>query len=175
MGSTNWRDDEGVIDAGIVDFGGSELFMKTFEEGMAMVEETAAYLDGPGRHESRELPRAASLAYAGESMRLTTRLMQVASWLLVQRSVYDGEMSLADASSDKYRLGSKEICRAEAMEGSDGLPAKLCDLLERSSRLYERVDRLDELLYRRDAPAQAIVGDHLKMLQSAFDLRTEDE
>lgn len=175
MSSTIRHDDVGLIEGSIVDFGGSELFMRTFEEGMAMVEETAAYLDGPGRHESRDLPRAASLAYAGESMRLTTRLMQVASWLLVQRSVYDGEMSLADASSDKYRLGSKEICRAAAMEGSDALPIKLRDLLERSSRLYERVDRLDELLYRRNEPAVAAVSDHLKKLQTAFNLRADEE
>ncbi|HVV34621.1 MAG TPA: DUF1465 family protein, partial [Vitreimonas sp.] len=65
------------------DFARSELFERTFKEGMAMVEETAAYLDGPGRAASKRLSRAAALAYAGESMRLTTRLMQVASWLLV--------------------------------------------------------------------------------------------
>ncbi len=165
----------GVLEGGLVEFGGSELFMRTFEEGMAMVEETAAYLDGPGRHESRDLPRAASLAYAGESMRLTTRLMQVASWLLVQRSVYDGEMLPADAATDKYRLGSKDICRGKSLEGWDALPAKLLDLLERSGRLYERVDRLDELLYRRGDAPTAAVSDHLKKLESAFSFPTGDE
>src|SRR5262245_22461541 len=54
-------------------FSGSELFKRTFEEGMAMVEETATYLDGKGRAESKLLPSKAALAYAGESMRLTTR------------------------------------------------------------------------------------------------------
>ena len=59
-------------------FTSSALFMRTFDEGMALVEETATYLDGPGRAESKKLERSAALAYATESMRLTTRLMQLA-------------------------------------------------------------------------------------------------
>jgi len=144
--------------------------MRTFEEGMAMVEETAAYLDGQGRLESRDLPRAVALAYAGESMRLTTRLMQVASWLLIQRSVFDGEMSREDAASDKYRLGSKEICRGKAIEGADQLPTKLIDLLSRSERLYDRVERLDDQLYKREAiePLAGSVGRQMRVLETAF-------
>jgi regulator of CtrA degradation len=57
----------------------SQAFSALFRDGMSLVEETAAYLDGPGRKESKALPRAAALSYATESMRLTTRLMQLAS------------------------------------------------------------------------------------------------
>ena len=75
-----------VEDSGPVSFkerlAGSQAFSALFREGMALVEETAAYLDGPGRKESKALARTAALAYATESMRLTTRLMQLASWLL---------------------------------------------------------------------------------------------
>ena len=71
---------------------------------MALVEETATYLDGPGRQESKKLVRAAALAYATESMRLTTRLMQLASWLLLHRAVKEGEMSLAQASKEKTKV-----------------------------------------------------------------------
>lgn len=72
------------------DFARSELFDRTFQEGMELVEETAAYLDGDGRRESKLLSRSTALLYAGESMKLTTRLMQIASWLLVQRAVREG-------------------------------------------------------------------------------------
>ena len=84
------------------DFASSEMFSRAFEEGMNLVEETAAYLDGPGREESRQLSRAGAVAYASESMRLTTRLMQVASWLLVQRSVREGEMTPETAAQEKF-------------------------------------------------------------------------
>ena len=73
-------------EAGPVSFGerlaNSQVFTDLFRDGMALVEETASYLDGAGRQDSKKLERAASLAYATESMRLTTRLMQLASWQL---------------------------------------------------------------------------------------------
>src|SRR5580765_8849190 len=103
-------DEEGLQDLTPQSFIGSALFEKTFEEGMSLVEETAKYLDGHGREESRDLPRKIAMLYAGESMRVTTRLMQAASWLLVQRAVHDGDMTAEDASSERYRLGAREIC-----------------------------------------------------------------
>ncbi len=130
---------------GVQDFTSSELFERTFQEGMELVEETAAYLDGAGRQDSKLLSRAAALAYAGESMRLTTRLMQVASWLLVQRAVREGDMPAVEAFNDRYRLAEP---RAEsAAEADEDLPGGLLSLLERSTRLYERVLHLDKRMY----------------------------
>lgn len=151
-----------------IDFARSELFERTFKDGMAMVEETAAYLDGPGRAASKRLSRAAALAYAGESMRLTTRLMQVASWLLVQRAVRDGEIQLAEASSEKYRLISREPQPNAQFAGSDELPEALKSLIIRGGAIYERVRRLDETMYEGEAePANAVSG-HMALLTEAF-------
>src|SRR5712691_2359269 len=95
-------------EAGTVSFGArlasSQVFADLFRDGMALVEETAAYLDGTGRQESKKLERNAALAYATESMRLTTRLMQLASWLLLHRAVKEGEMSLAQANKEKAKV-----------------------------------------------------------------------
>jgi regulator of CtrA degradation len=128
-------------------FTDSVLFERTFDEGMALVEETARYLDGRGREEARVLPRKAAMLYAGESMRVTTRLMQAASWLLVQRAVRDGDMERDDAMNERYRLGSREICLGECAEDTAALPAELNDLLGRSDRLYRRIARLDDILF----------------------------
>ncbi len=95
-------------------FARSELFEHTFREGMELVEAAAAYLDGEGRRESKLLSRDAALAYAGESMRVTTRLMQVASWLLVQRAVRRGEMPAEDARQPRYRLPPQSLRRVRA-------------------------------------------------------------
>jgi len=154
------------------DFSASELFRKTFEDGMAMVEETASYLDGPGREASKTLPRRVALAYAGESMRLTTRLMQVASWLLVQRAILDGEMTPTQASQEKYRLGAREVCLAPAMEGTELLPQRLQELLDRSAHLYDRVDRLDQMMYRQKTVTPG-VNEQLDRLANAFSARIE--
>jgi len=141
-------DEEGLGKLTPQDFIGSALFEKTFEEGMSLVEETAKYLDGPGREQSRDLPRKIAILYAGESMRVTTRLMQAASWLLVQRAVHEGDMDAADAAGDRYRLGSREICLGGTSEAIDQLPVKLQDLLWRSDNLYRRIARLDDVLFR---------------------------
>ena len=69
---------------------------------MTLVEEAAAYLDGPGRGKSSALPRPAALAYSTESMRLTTRLMQVASWLFLQRAVNEGELAPAKPEPNAF-------------------------------------------------------------------------
>ena len=146
----------------------SALFDRTFDEGMALVEETARYLDGIGRREARELPRKAAMLYAGESMRVTTRLMQTASWLLVQRAVRDGEMEPDTASSERYRLGSKEICLAQSSEGIELLPLVLRDLLKRSESLYRRIARLDEILFTEGRGPISGVRAQLSRLEQMF-------
>jgi regulator of CtrA degradation len=130
----------------VKDFAASELFDRTFNEGMGLVEETAAYLDGAGRHESKQLSRKAALAYASESMRLTTRLMQLASWLLVQRAVREGQMAAEEACRDRYRL-TEELFRQPTAEHIEQLPPGLLRLLERACALYERVLHLDRRMY----------------------------
>jgi regulator of CtrA degradation len=146
----------------------SALFERTFDEGMSLVEETARYLDGRGREESRTLPRNAALLYAGESMRVTTRLMQAASWLLIQRAVREGEIRAEDAASDRYRLGSKEICFGGLGENLDVLPRTLRDLLDRSEQLYRRIARLEEALLQGVAPARPAVQAQFDRLQQTF-------
>jgi regulator of CtrA degradation len=149
------------------EFAGSAMFDRTFDEGMALVEETARYLDGRGRQESSDLPRKAALLYAGESMRVTTRLMQAASWLLVQRAVHEGEMSVEDAKGDRYRLGSKEICFGGREEGVELLPPTLRDLLTRSDNLYRRIARLDDELFGACGQPPGVQA-HFSRLEQAF-------
>jgi len=144
------------------------LFDRTFDEGMALVEETARYLDGAGREESRVLPRTAALLYAGESMRVTTRLMQAASWLLIQRAVREGEMCPEAAAGERYRLGSKEICFGGRGENTELLPPTLRDLLDRSDSLYRRIARLEEAILSTRATARPPVQAQMERLQQTF-------
>lgn len=145
---------------GAATFVRSELFARTFREGMSLVEETANYLDGEGRDASKQLPRDAALSYAGASMRLTTQLMQIASWLLVLRAVREGEMAVSEASETKYRLTPTEA--ASVKFKSEGLPERLVTLIDDAHQLYSRIKRLDEELFstgqetevKNDAAAQ---------------------
>jgi len=149
----------------------SQAFADLFRDGMALVEETATYLDGPGRQQSKKLERAAALAYASESMRLTTRLMQLASWLLLHRAVKEGEMSLAQAGKEKSKV------KLAATDSHDPhnlelLPIALRGLIERQQKLYAKVRRLDATIYNQPSAERAPIGNpvehQLGLLKAAF-------
>lgn len=147
-------------------FAGSALFNRTFDEGMSLVEEAARYFDGRGREDARALPGHTAMLYSSESLRVTTRLMQAASWLLVQRAVHEGDMPAEDAMAERYRLGSREICLGG--RGSDvlGLPQALQSLLTRSESLYLRVARLEAVLHASGKPVD--VRSQFDRLEEAF-------
>jgi regulator of CtrA degradation len=149
----------------VVEFAGSEMFDRLFREGMALVEEAASYLDGPGRTDSRKLNRELALVYAAESMEVTTRLMQAASWLVVQRAVREKDMKAEEAGDEKYRIakpGEPHPCDRAVM------PAPLMSLVDRSRALYERVWRFDATLYSESPqPAENPVMRQIDRLRAA--------
>jgi len=150
----------------------SDSFKSLFKDGMTLVEEAAGYLDGVGREESRRLRRPAAIAYASESMRLTTRLMQLASWLLLQRAVNEGDMTLTQAASEKHkvRLARQEVaCAPELFEE---LPPSLRALIARSMRLQARIIHLDQSLFgaqaRGAADGPGAIAHQIERLRTAF-------
>jgi regulator of CtrA degradation len=149
----------------------SQVFADLFRDGMALVEQTATYLDGPGRQESKKLERAAALAYATESMRLTTRLMQLASWLLLHRAVKEGEMSLAQANKEKAKV-KLSAADYHDPDNIELLPATLRELIERSHKLHGKVRRLDATIHNPDGPDRVAmvnpVERQLGLLKAAF-------
>lgn len=156
-------------------FVSSEAFRGMFREGMALVEAAAAYLDGEGREESRALDRLPALAYATESMRLTTRLMQIASWLLVQRAVAEGEITTEQAQQEKHRARISNQELATSPETFVQLPERLRELVGLSLRLHERIRHLDALMSgdaRNTPPAVANpIAGQIDLLRSAFGQR----
>jgi regulator of CtrA degradation len=169
-----FRDPRRTVDFGKT-FVGSDGFKALFREGMLLVEDTAAYLDGPGREESRRVPRQVGLAYASESMRLTTRLMQIASWLLVQRALAEGEISpnQALAERNRVRLGAQET--PTPLDDFEALPHTLKDLVALSLRLHARILHLDRLIdenAKAEPPAESLVARQHQLLQLAFGKRS---
>jgi regulator of CtrA degradation len=151
----------------------SDSFKTLFREGMVLVEDTASYLDGSGREESKRLPRIVSLGYAAESMRLTTRLMQLASWLLLQRAVNEGELTQSEAMTEKrkVRLAEQEV--VSNPETLAKLPARLVELVDASIRLQARIIHIDRLLYESPDKAQTLpvlrpVESQLERLRAVF-------
>jgi regulator of CtrA degradation len=148
----------------------SESFSPLFRDGMKLVEDAAAYLDGPGRKESNQLDSATSLAYASESMRLTTGLMQLASWLLLHRAVNEGEISLAQANNERRRVMLPTEDYGDDLPS--GLPVGLRELIVRSKTLTDRIRRLDATFHAPPARAGGNPFEfQLGKLRAAFERR----
>jgi regulator of CtrA degradation len=147
-------------------------FDTLYREGMGLIEEVASYLDGEGRADSRELPREASFLYATESMRLTTRLMQLASWLLLQRAVNEGEITAENAREEKEKVKFSATASERGGPGYDMLPAALVDFIGKGDRLFDRVVQFDKL--ERGKMPDSVdngtngVADQISRLQAAF-------
>ena len=153
-------------------FAESETFRSLFREGMALVEETAAYLDGDGRKDSKRLTRIGGLTYATESMRLTSRLMQLASWLLLQRAVNEGEMPAEQARQERAKVRLRGFDSGMSGPGWDAVPERLQELIGRSMRLQGRIRLIDEAIYQPEprATGNAVI-EQIGRLTQAFGSR----
>ncbi|PWK63553.1 regulator of CtrA degradation [Aminobacter sp. AP02] len=154
----------------------SPSFKPLYNEGMGLVEQAAEYLDGAGRVEAKKLSRLAATLYAAESMRLTTRLMQIASWLLLQRAANSGEMTRDQVASEKSKVRLDTASAHDDAAGWNELPDEFVDLVRRSLRLQAHVRRMDEEIYGNGTtvmPVQAMrrsnpVSDQISLLNTAF-------
>lgn len=173
------RISEGLRDGGVtVSFGerfqASAQFDQVFKEGMLLVETTAAYLDGPGRREAKLLKPPVSVLYATESMRLTTRLLDLASWLLVRRALKEGEITLEEARRKRQRLKLKAIGRPSHIKGYSELPEGLRRVIDESFKLHDRVIQLDKAMQDPEAESNIVpivanpVAEQMNRLARAF-------
>jgi regulator of CtrA degradation len=125
-------------------FAQSPQFEAIYKDGMTLVERTANYLDGVGRKEAKALQPPLTLTYATESMRLTTRLLELASWLMVHRALKDGEIDQKQADARRRRVKLSPIGRQMHTKGFDALPAGLRELVDLSFVLNDRIIKIDQ-------------------------------
>jgi len=124
------------------------------------------------RKEARKLRPPHSLAYATESMRLTTRLMQLASWLLIRRAVSEGELTPEQAIEEQRKIKLPATVSDQPARDLGALPPRLRELIEQSIKLQARVIRLDHMLGYKQLPPSGEVEHPLKTqlsrLRAAF-------
>lgn len=154
-------------------FQSSEQFDHIFREGMALVERTASYLDGPGRKEAKNLNGSAGVLYATESMRLTTRLLDLASWLLIRRALREGEITDEEAQKKRRRVKLQAFGRPSHVKGFPELPNGLKGLIEESFALHDRISQLDRAMSKPDdseslTGAANLVAQQVGLLERAF-------
>lgn len=155
----------------------SNSFKSLYNEGMGLVEQAAEYLDGQGRIEASELARRTEALYTAESMRLTTRLMHIASWLLLQRAANTGEMTRDQVAAEKSKVRLDTASVGEGTQGWADLPETFRDIVMHSLSLQGLVRRMDQQIYGENGDGLAVeparrrsnpVSDQITLLRTAF-------
>lgn len=126
----------------------SRFLEKTYQEAMELTQQVASYLEGENKHHQDSiLNPETEVYYASESMRVSTCLMQVMSWFLVQKGVAAGEINKEQAKSFKFRLGAGSVCLAKVDTSKGKLPEQFVIFLNKSQDLYRQVARMDRMVY----------------------------
>lgn len=131
------------------------FFSGPYDETMDLLEESRRYVATLTHPADVPCPPPVRLQVSFESMRLTARLTQVMAWLLAQKAMHAGEITMRDLASDQYALGAETICRNNDAAEQDEMPERLRRLLRRSFDLYERIARLDAMVRRAVAERDA--------------------
>ncbi|MBY7648951.1 MAG: DUF1465 domain-containing protein [Candidatus Liberibacter europaeus] len=143
-----------------------------YEESMSLVEATSCYFDGDGRSLSKSLPRAASALYDSESICLTTRLMQMVSWILLQRALENREMSLEQVIMEKKKIKFDSSDPDFTITGWNDVPYFFRNLVERSIQLQNRIILLDKEIYSTNFDFISSKPNHvqtqIKLLEACF-------
>jgi regulator of CtrA degradation len=133
------------------------LIDSLYVEAMVLADEARAYFDSSGRDDRLALDPLVRVGFACESLKVTTRLMQVVGWLMTQRAVAAGELSPALAGSEERRLGEAPQSDDELLER---LPGPAVALIRSSRDLYDRVRRIDDGAApdAQPSPARSLLG-----------------
>jgi regulator of CtrA degradation len=129
-----------------------------YTEAMVLADEARSYFDRLGREERDALDPVLRVGFSCESLKVTTRLMHIIAWLLTQRAVEAGELSVAQARRPARRLG-------EEPESDEAVVAKLPQsaqaLVHASRDLFARVRRLDDVgpeVEPQPSPARSLLS-----------------
>jgi regulator of CtrA degradation len=134
------------------------FFSGPYDETMALLLEARAWIAYCEPRERQRLDLATGLRFSCETLRLTTRLTQAMAWLLTQRAVINGELTLAQMVDGNPPLHTYQAAMDHPTALLEGLPKSLLSLLERSHALYVRLARLDAGLRVEVAPAALEAG-----------------
>lgn len=150
---------------------GPQMVNRLYDEAVDLADEARSYFGLNSKGDRTGLDPMDRLLYTSESLRISTRLMHVISWLLVRKAVACGEITEAEGMEPERRLGDRDLCRASDLRDLRRLPPMVASLALRSQALYDRAARMEDSLLRRidgDAGLENPVAKMLNRIQSTY-------
>lgn len=125
------------------------LIDSMYVEAMVLADEARAYFDQGGLAERAMLDPMARVVLSCESLKITTRLMHVIAWLLTQKAIDAGEMTVEMGDDPMRALPAGPETEDDALAT---MPAGTQALIRASMDLYRRAERIER---SRSAPPAA--------------------
>lgn len=123
------------------------LFLPSvFNETLDLLFDAHNYFQSRGLEEQSMIPAHYRPLFSHEMSRITTRLTSIMAWVMVRKAVCTGRIE-EEMASENYRLDIESETMVEFEEFSETLPYYIGYLSERTRELYERVERLDSMVY----------------------------
>lgn len=136
------------------------LYENTYTETVALLTKSEWFLKNYAQKRTMNPDQIQDLRINCEMTRVTARLTQVMAWLLAQKAALAGEISEAEANSERFLVREDPFCLTQSINGQqDDYPLPIRELLTDSLGLYRRVLALSN--QKRTRPTTTFVDRNL--------------
>ncbi|RME67541.1 MAG: DUF1465 family protein [Alphaproteobacteria bacterium] len=129
---------------------------RLYDEAVALADEARTYFGMHSKLDRQRLAPIDRVLYTCESLRISTRLMHVISWLMVRKAVARGEITAEEGLRAERRLGDAELCQQTERGALRRMPPMVSSLSYRSQAIFDRAWRMEQDLLaqaaRQDRP-----------------------
>ncbi|GAB4139807.1 MAG: hypothetical protein Tsb0016_06640 [Sphingomonadales bacterium] len=134
------------------------LVDRLYQEAVGLADEARTYFGMHAKLDRQRLAPIDRVLYTCESLRISTRLMHVISWLMVRKAVAAGEISAADGLRPERRLGDQELCQMTERDALRRMPPMVASLSYRSQAVFDRAWRMEQDLLAAEQRGEGDIG-----------------
>jgi regulator of CtrA degradation len=122
------------------------MFDGPYSETMSLLEKVRHYILYEERYDRQRVGEKSAHIINYEMMDIIARLSHVLSWLIAQKAVRAGEITIEESLEPKWQLSSAIVCMNTDYEADESIPERLRHFMVQSRNLFERVGRLERQL-----------------------------
>ncbi|MBL4601346.1 MAG: DUF1465 family protein [Emcibacteraceae bacterium] len=125
----------------------SKLLDELYHEALDLSRSIAEYFQCNKIGNIKSVPSDLMSFYSLECNRMTAGVMQAMSWCLMQKGVRSGEITYEEAAEKHSRLTDNDLFDNQIGCETEAFPKDFVIYSERARVLYDRIVRLDRILY----------------------------
>ena len=122
------------------------MFDGPYAETMSLLEKVRHYILYEEKYDRKRVGEKSVHIINSEMMDIIARLSHVLSWLIAQKAVRAGEITIEESLEPKWQLSSAIVCMNTDYEADESIPERLRHFMVQSRNLFERVERLERQL-----------------------------